>query len=63
MDKYIYFISKPKEARVSDEKAPAKKSKKKQGVHNTIIAIFNMVLLGQEMLLFRYLYALCVALS
>ena len=28
MDKCIYFISKPKEASVSDERVPAKKSKK-----------------------------------
>ena len=61
MYEYIHFISKQKEASVSDEKVPAKKSKK--AVDNTMVAIYNMVSLGHEMLLFRYHYALCVALS
>jgi len=62
LDKYIHFISKRKEASVSDERVPAKKSKK-HAVDNTMIAICNMVPLGQEMLLFRYRYALCAALN
>ena len=59
MDKYIHFISKRKEASVIDERVPAKKSKK-QAVDNTLIAIYNMFSLGQEILLFRYHYALWV---
>ena len=61
MDKYIHFISERKEASVSDKRVPAKKLKKKQqAVDNTMIAIYNMVSLGQELLLFRFHYALCV---
>ena len=56
MDKYIDIISKRKEAGVSDKSIPAKK----QAVDSMMTAIYNLVLLGQEIPLFLYYYAFCV---